>query len=144
MAWTAATADDAFLVLDRNHNELIDDGTELFGNLTPQSGWPEPNGFIALGDYDNFNAGGNADGLIDSKDSIFLNLRLWQDTNHNGVSESWELFTLPQLGIETISVNYKLSSRTDQYGNRFRYRAKVFGSGTSARYAWDVIFVSAP
>lgn len=129
VAWTQRGSQDAFLVLDRNENGMIDDGSELFGNYTVQPDNPPfgvlPNGFLALSVFDKASAGGNGDEAITSADAIFDSLRLWVDVSHDGVSQPQELRELSERGVSSISLRYTNGRRRDEHGNVFLYRSRV-------------------
>jgi hypothetical protein len=93
--------DDGFLVRDINGNGTIDSGRELFGVDTIKSNSAlATDGFDALRDLDS-----NHDGYITSADAAFGELKIWQDANQDGISQSSELKTLAQLNITRIGVN---------------------------------------
>jgi len=147
LSWTEPGSDDAFLFLDFNQNGMIDSGAELFGNFTPQPPSSSPNGFIALAEFDKTENGGNADGIIDSRDAVYARLRLWQDTNHNGSSDAGELLDLVQSGVNAISLDYERANRRDQFGNMFFYRSKIEISKRSSsvqHWTYDVFLVPSP
>ena len=94
-------ADDAFLALDRNGNGSIDTGAELFGVDTVKTdGSLAVDGFDALRDLD-----ANGDGVFDTRDSEFANVRVWRDRDRDGVSDPGELSSLTDAGILSIDLN---------------------------------------
>lgn len=125
IAWLATGSGDGWLALDRNGNGTIDNGSELFGNFTPQPPCAEPHGYRALAAYDIESNGGDGDGVITAGDAVYSALRLWLDANGDGGSQSHELFPLASLGVLSVGLDYVTAERRDRHGNRLRYASLV-------------------
>ena len=116
--WTAAN-NLAFLVRDINHNGMIDNGGELFGSATMlKNGKRAANGFEALKDLDD-----NGDGMFSPQDSAWSEVKLWIDENHDGITQPNELYSLDQMGIQSISLSYAGVNEVDPFGNQTRERS---------------------
>lgn len=143
--WTHPKSDEAFLVLDRNRNGIIDDGRELFSHVSPQPpplpGEP-PHGFRALGIFDESINGGNEDGIISKEDAIFEHLRIWQDRDHDGQTDAGELRRLSAVRLASVDLHYSAKGAyLDEFGNDFHFWATAtFRDHTVP--AWAVFFGS--
>ncbi len=128
--------DDGLLVLDKNNNDTIDNGSELFGNNTAlKSGANAANGFAALADLDS-----NADGKIDKSDTAFSQLKIWKDANSNGVTDAGELISLADASIQSISTSYNSQTVTDSQGNAHSQTGSVTKTDGSTAAVDDVWF----
>jgi VCBS repeat-containing protein len=118
---------DGLLALDKNHNGQIDGQSELFGGNTED-------GFAVLARYDD-----NHDGVIDSKDAVWKDLTVWQDANHDGITQTGELITLDHLDFSSISldakaVNYEVS------GNGISAESNITGHDGASTQIVDAWF----
>ena len=127
--------DDGLLVRDINGNGQIDDGTELFGNNSVLSnGQKAANGFEALKDLDS-----NNDGVFNSSDTAWNEVKVWKDTNENGIADEGELLTLEQAGVSGININYTSNWLTDSNGNDHKQQGtftKTDGTTASIHDVW--------
>ncbi len=136
VSWPKVGSGVGWLVLDRDGDGIIKDGTELFGNFTPHSdggvpNHPSPNGFLALGWYDHPENGGDGNLIIDKRDAVWSKLRLWidehcyRDPDRPCESRPEELHTLESEGIRSLSIVYTGSFKTETAGNLFKFAAVV-------------------
>lgn len=136
VSWVAP--DDGLLVFDRNNNQKIDDGAELFGNLTADYN----DGFEHLAELDRHEFGGNLDGVLDSNDAAFQYLAVWQDANTDGVSSPSELISLASLKITSIKLQASDSDLVSG-GNRIP-KISFMTSGENRITVGDAYLTSAP
>lgn len=123
------TAKTPWLALDRNGNGSIDDGSELFGSMTPLGeGRRAANGFEALLALD-----ADGDGLLTERDPAFAELALWNDRDGDRRSSPGELVPVAQAGIVSIDLRYVSDPRCDGRGN-----CEVERGAIVYRDAWGV------
>ncbi len=94
------SGDDAFLVLDRNYNGLIDGGREMFSNAVVALARRGLAGMAwADADYD---------GRITAADPVWDELRLWRDLDGDAAQDDGELSRPADLGV--TGLNYAMAT----------------------------------
>ena len=111
-SWVGAK--EGLLAYDKNGDGIINGGNELFGDRTLMKDGKTlaSSGFTALAEYDD-----NKDGKIDSTDAIYTLLRIWQDSDGDGIASAGELKQLVDLGIVSIGLSYSNNGVTDGANN---------------------------
>ena len=131
-------SDDGLLTYDRNQNGNIDSGNELFGNhfQLSVSGFGR-NGFVALADLDS-----DSNQLIDSNDTAWDRLGIWQDFNFSGKVDPGELNSLANFGVKELSLSYTSGEGIDWNGNDHRQEAEYIREDGSTSQLTDVWFIT--
>lgn len=145
MAWTDPDYHNGWLARPRGGK--IESLADLFGNFTPQPPSDHPNGYSALAFWANQEGCGKDLDHLDAQNCmpVWKKLRVWTDSNHDGIAQSEELHTLEELDVRRISLVFRESWRVDQYGNRFRYTSTISDEmGRKDNRTYDVFLVTEP
>ena len=132
------SADDGLLVRDLNGNGIIDNGAELFGDNTKLAdGSFAKHGYAALAELDS-----NGDGIVSAADAAFQTLRVWQDLNQDGISQTNELRTLEELGIQSLNVAYKDVNKNLGNGNTLAQQGSYTKKDGTTAQAGDLLLAA--
>ncbi|MFA6971699.1 MAG: YqiA/YcfP family alpha/beta fold hydrolase, partial [Gallionella sp.] len=132
--WVAPS--DGLLVRDLNNNGQIDGGGELFGNNTTlASGQKAANGFASLAEVD-----ANLDGTVDSTEATAGGIKIWKDTNQNGITDAGELLTLAQAGVSSLATGYAVTPTVDAQGNQHNQTGHYTAADGTSHAMDDVWF----
>lgn len=133
--WVEAASPGYLLALDNKNRRTVDSSTQLFGANTEFS-----DGFQALRVFD-ADREGHKDGRIDENDRVYEKLILWNDRNGDGKSDPSEIFTLRELNVVSIDLNYDPSFR-QYFGERAEARGRsafVFKDSKSGKTNHGVV-----
>jgi VCBS repeat-containing protein len=97
-----AGPDEGMLVMDLDGSGVIEDGIEVLSETFNNFGFGSSMEALRSLDTD-------VNGVIDSADARFADLRVWRDSNSDGVSQTDELLSLAGLDIVGISVQEQIT-----------------------------------
>ncbi len=109
---------DGFLVVDRNNNGTIDNGSELSFLVDAPNAKSD---LQALTAFDS-----NGDGIVSSLDVRFNELKIWVDGNANGQTDTGELRTLNDQGIASVSLDGQATNDRVKLGNNILLATSTF------------------
>jgi hypothetical protein len=78
--------------------------------------------------------------MVDAKDTAFNSLKVWKDSNSNGITDAGELLTLSQAGVKGFTLSYTSSDSTDAQGNQHLQLGNFTKSDNSTQSMDDVWF----
>ena len=127
---------EGIVVRDINGNGIIDNGRELFGDTTIlKNGKTASNGFIALAELDS-----NGDGLFTASEAKQYGVKIWIDSDCDGISAENELFDFEEVGVESIDLAYEEINIIDKYGNSYNQKSIAIMSDGSMVDIIDIWF----
>ena len=128
ITWIDGMTLDGFLWVNLSgKRNCVENGSELFGIGTVlPDGTRATDGFQALSMYDAPEQGGNGDGFIDSNDDVWSKLRIWIDSNHDGVCQPTETGPIHRYGVEAISLSAVKTTYVDGNGNGHFLRGRYW------------------
>jgi hypothetical protein len=115
-AWTAANSQLAFLVIDMDGDGKITSGRELVGDrMVPgkENGFEAPASMAPPQSW-----------KVTEEHELFARLLLWEDRNHDGVSQPNELQPASNVVVE-IGLGYIPHQRRDGHGNKFMFEGRA-------------------
>ncbi|MBK4723153.1 hypothetical protein JJL56_30325 [Azospirillum sp. YIM DDC1] len=92
-----AKPEDGILAIDVDRNGLIEMANEINFTLHSVGAQTDLDGISNAFDS-------NRDGILDSKDERFSDFRIWQDFDSDGVSDTGEVKTLTEAGVNSIEL----------------------------------------
>jgi hypothetical protein len=92
-------------------------------------------GIEALADLDS-----NNDGVINSQDTEFSNIKIWQDQDQDGKLDAGELLTLAEAGVKSFNTAYTNSDAVDAQGNAHKQQGSFTTTDGTSNKMNDVWF----